>query len=77
VRKRSYALFASALLPNSVYALASCKCACANGIHAYDTAMIENILELRRRLRIPVRGNERLTAHISRVQTAEIELRKV
>ena len=39
---------------------------CVYGIHARNTAMIENLLKLGRRFRIPVRGHERLAAHIGR-----------
>ena len=35
--------------------------------------MIENLLKLGRRFRIPVRGKESLAAHVGRVQTAKIK----
>ena len=47
------------------------------GSEAHDTAMIENLLKLGGRFRIPVRGNESLAAHIGRVQTAKIEMIEV
>src|ERR1022692_1305845 len=48
-----------------------------DGIQPDNPAMIENLLKFCRRFRIPVRGSESLAAHISRVQTAKIELREV
>ena len=47
------------------------------GSSAHDTAMIENLLKLGRRFRIPVRGNQSLAAHIGRVQTAKIKMIEV
>ncbi len=49
----------------------------ADGIQPHDTAMIENLLKLGRRFRIPTRGHERLAAHVGRVQTAEIKMNEV
>ena len=46
----------------------------ANGIDPHNTAMIEDLLKLGRRFRIPARGNESLAPHIGRVQTAKIKL---
>ena len=39
--------------------------------------MIENLLKLGGRFRIPVRGQQRLAAHIGRVQTAKIKMIEV
>ena len=52
-------------------------CQCADGIRADDPAMIENLLKLGDRFRIPVRGQQRLAAHIGRVQTAKIKVSEV
>src|SRR5271169_975625 len=49
----------------------------ADGIQPHETAMIENLLKLGRRFRIPARGNESLTAHIGRVQSAKIKMIEV
>src|ERR1041384_3554886 len=45
----------------------------ADGIQPHNPAMIENLLKLRCRFRIPVLGNQSFAAYISRVQTAEIK----
>jgi hypothetical protein len=44
---------------------------CADGIGADDTAMIEYLLELRRRFRIPLVGRQSLAANIGRVETTQ------
>ena len=52
-------------------------CQHANRIRAHDAAMIENLLKFGGRFRIPVRGQQRLAAHIGRVQTAKIVMLKL
>jgi hypothetical protein len=49
----------------------------ANGIQPYETAVIENLLKLCRRFRIPPRGNESPAADIGRMQSAEIKVIEV
>ena len=48
-------------------------CQNTNRIRADDPAMIEDLLKLGGRFRVPVRGQQRLAAHIGRVQTAKIK----
>ena len=73
VRKSPYASFALTVSPARANALTQLQvCQRTNRIRADDPAMIEDLLKLGGRFRIPVRGQQSLAAHISRVQATQI-----
>src|SRR4029450_2873023 len=66
------------LVPRESECSAYCPaCQNTNRLRPPDPAVIEDLLKLGGRFRIPVRGNQCLAAHIGRVQTAKIEVSEV